>query len=379
MLEATRELMGMIVRRRSCRAFSPGALDGVDLDAMEEAAAGVPTIHGREAGEAFVVRDPRRAEELGRALLSGWASKVNLWLRRRPPPAYVVCTGDPGVSPVRSGVHLYNVDAAMAGEAAVLEATARGLGSVWMAAIGEREVVSCLGLAPGRRVLAVVGIGRPGSGTWDGITQRALSGKRRPLAQVAYRDRFGRPLDGGGPDPGRRRDAAALWPGGGDPARPLVPPPSAAFGGRPRAEEIRAMLEASRWAPNAENAQIGRWIVVEDPGRIARVLEAAGAPGAMGAGEFTLIAGAAAPALVSHRTREQPFAFIDVPIAMVHQIAVAASCGHGWNLLVDVAEDGARGALGIPGDHRLVGLLLVGRRTGGDGGGWQQMMERRPR
>jgi len=367
-------LIRLIVARRSTRAFSSRGIPGTDLDAIQAAASAMPTVHGMRSGRAFLVKDPLRAHGLVDALLTGIAGKANLWIGRgERPPAFVVCAGDPDRSPVRDGRHLYNVDAAMAGEAAVLAAASAGVDSVWLAAIGEREVCSYLGLV-GERVNALIALGysRRG-GIYDALSQSVISGRRRPLAEMAHEGRFGIPLDVAPPDPVRRRDAIELYGRCAGRVPVTLPPPCPAFGGQPTVEEMRLVLEAARWAPNADNAQIWRWIVVRDPAGRAAALDAAGVPGASGSGDFLLVAGCAAPALIKHRTREQPFALIDLSIASVHAMAMAAALGHGWNMLVDFDYGRAGRELAVPAGHRLVVLLMLGRPAAGHHPPWQQM------
>ena len=339
----------------------------------------MPTVHGRRAGRVFAIGDTAVASRLARVLSGGLVGKANLWLARgEPPPAFLVCTGDRTLSTVRRGLHLYNVDAAMAWEAAVLDAWSRGIESVWLAAIDEREVASFLGLGPEVRVPALIALGkmRARGRLYHGITQRILSGRRRPLEGIVFEGRFGRPLRISPPDPDRRADMHALH--GGRPSGHVevrLPGPSAAFAGGPGDEDLRTMLDAARWAPNADNGQIWRWIVVRERTGIEAVLAAAGIPEAADSGDFAMLAACAAPFIIRHRSREQPFALIDVPIAAVHVVAMGSALGHGWNMIVDFDDMAASRALGVPEDHLLVALLLVGRSAadGADLPRWQQM------
>jgi nitroreductase len=315
------------------------------------------------------------AHELCDVLVSGVTSKINLWLTRgERPPAFVVCAGDPERSPVNQGRYLYNVDAAMAGEAAVLAAASLGIDSVWLAAIGERKVVSFLDLPAGERVNALIalGHGRRG-GLYDAISQKVVSERRKPLGGIAYEERFGVPLVVAPPDPVRRADAILGYAEHEAATDVTFAPPSGAFRGQLRDEETRLVLEASRWAPNADNAQLWRWIVMRDRRGIETVLEAAGVPGAAESGDFTMVAACAAPVLIKYRTKQQPFALIDVPIAIVHQIAMASALGRGWNLLLNFNYAQAGRALGLPEDHAVVALVMIGAPAPSGPQPWQQM------
>jgi nitroreductase len=370
-----RALMRLLMARRSVRSYGPRDVDDSHIDRIEAAASSMPSVHGLGSGRAFLVRDRRRASDLTDALISGWAGKVNLWLARgHRPPAYVVCAGDPASSPVRDGRHLYNVDAAVAGEAAVLEAASLGVDSVWMAGIGERRVVEFLGLEGGR-VNAVIALGHARrGGVWDAVTQGLVSGRRRPLASMAFEERFGAPLPVEPPDHTRRGPMAAHHGGAAVGASVRLPAPSHAFGGTPSASQMRLVLDAARWAPSADNLQPWRWILVR--GRAREVLDAAGVPDAASCGEFLLLAACAAPVLIERRTREQPFALIDVPIAIVHAIAMAAAMGHGWNMLAEFDYPGAARALSLPPGHEAIALVMLGRPVEAPRPAWQQMLPR---
>jgi len=368
--------MRLLLARRSCRAFSAMPVQGEVLDRIHAATTALPTVEGRQSGRAFLIRDPDRAHELVDMLVTGIASKVNLWLARgERPPAFVVCAGDPERSPVKEGRYLYNVDAAMAGESAVLAAASHGVDSIWLAAIGERRVVEFLELPRGQRVNALIALGhRRQKGTYDAVVQKVVSGRRKPLADIAFEDRFGVPLVVQPPDPTRRAAAIDLYGAHEGHVDVSLPPPSARFEGPPDDELLRLVLDAARWAPNADNFQMWRWIVIKERGRIETVLEAAGVPGAAGGGSFVLVAGCAAPVLIKHRSRQQPFALIDVPIAIVHQIAMAAAGGMGWNLIVNFNYSQTGRALGLPGDHSPVALVMIGKPAAGDTPPWQQML-----
>ena len=132
-------------------------------------------------------------------------------------------------------------------------------------------------------------------------------------------------------------------------------------------------LDAARWAPNAENAQIWRFLVVRDPDRIDRVLRRAGVGEAAGAGQFALVVCCAAPFLISRRTAQQPFALIDVPIAALHAAMVAGEIGLGCNLLVDVDTPTVAASLDVPQDHQVVCLMMLGRSGSRERTGWQQL------
>ncbi len=79
-------------------------------------------------------------------------------------------------------------DASRAIQSMVLTAWAEGVGSNWVGFHNLPGVNALLGIPPEMEVLAIVPFGYPVKKIGMGIK------KRKPLAQVAYRGRFGRPF-----------------------------------------------------------------------------------------------------------------------------------------------------------------------------------------
>jgi nitroreductase len=79
-------------------------------------------------------------------------------------------------------------DASRAIQSMILTAWAEGVGSNWVGFMGLNEVKSLLGIPETLDVLAVLPFGYPVRGQSKGIK------KRKPLSQVAYRERFGKPF-----------------------------------------------------------------------------------------------------------------------------------------------------------------------------------------
>src|SRR5512135_268813 len=79
-------------------------------------------------------------------------------------------------------------DASRAIQSMILTAWSEGVGSNWTGFMGLNEVKSLLGIPETLDVLAVLPFGYPVRGQSKGIK------KRKPLSQVAYRERFGKPF-----------------------------------------------------------------------------------------------------------------------------------------------------------------------------------------
>lgn len=354
-----------MLRRRSYRNYRPEPLPAGAADALRSAIDRAPSLDGARSGYALLIDDPDRAGRLPRAVCSGLVGKINVWLPRTPPPAFIVAAGD-SAGGVRDGErHYYNADAAVAAQAAAIEAAGRGVGTCWLGGFHERSVAEVVGLPVGHRPLAVIPIGLPGGASggsfltrgWDAAAQRIVSGRRRPLGDMAFLARFGVPYRAERvprEDRGVERSAEAPWPGVG----PLRP--AAAFSDAPvPAEALDAILECARWAPSAENSQIARHVVVEGPEAVARLLRAASG-GAVADPAPAAILSLAAPFIIKARTREQPFFLIDVPIAVTNMLIACEDLGLGWRTTLRFDHAAAAAHVGAPDDHKAVAIVAFG-------------------
>lgn len=126
-------------------------------------------------------------------------------------------------------------------------------------------------------------------------------------------------------------------------------------------DELSVILSAARVAPSADNAQIWRFVTVRDPG--TRSALSAAAPDVL---ERTflrapvIVVACGVRFIVTRTRKEQPFAMVDVPIALLHLLLQAGEMGldRAWTL--DCDEAGVREALGVPGDTRVVAMVALG-------------------
>ena len=122
--------------------------------------------------------------------------------------------------------------------------------------------------------------------------------------------------------------------------------------------KLRAVLGAARVAPSADNAQTWRFVTVQSDDT---KLELANAVDATLAGALSkhavVIAVCGIQWVVTRARREQPFVFMDVPIALTQMLLVAAELKLSCTWTLDVDEPAARAALSIPDDVRVVALV----------------------
>ena len=359
----THDVARAILERRSWRIFMEDPLEPAAIAALQRASELAPSIRGGRAARVELVTDPDAVKAMTRAVGGGLLAKVNLWMRSAPPPAWAVLIGD-AERGVRDGPHhLYNADVAMAGELVALAAARSGLGSCWMSAIDMKGIARHLELPDGARVPAVLALGEAGlrrkgalfAAGWNRFTRVKISGRRKPLQRLCFLDRY---------DSGESLPAADLAGLSGDGRRLLdvaaAAAPCGGFGGQvPSDEQLALVVEAMRLAPSADNAQTWRFVVVRGRDQTAALLSAAGHPDLARAAPAAVIALSAAPFLVSRVHKEQPFALIDHPIALLHAMLVAEVQGLAWNVAMVFDRAAVRQHLGIPANHPPTALLML--------------------
>ncbi len=357
--------------RRSFRVYDGSGLAASQLDDIERAARAAPSVMGHGSGWVELVRDPEMVGRVVAAATSGVIGKANWWLKSARPSAFLLAYGDEGRS-IRIGDRwMYNVDVALAGEAAVLAAAEREVGSCWMAAIDERSLRRSLDLPSGRRIVAAISLGRPRAtgarslaGMWDRLANRLVSSRRKPMHEIHFLEdvRSDRRLPSVALDsvPTKADGGAVLHLVEG-----LVP--SAHVAGDPVPDDLLAwMVESVRQAPSADNSQIWRLLLVREQARIRRIIEASCGRGhedlrpLLDSRPGALVVAAASRFFISHRTAEQPFYLIDVPIALLHLLIAAKSFGLSFNVVWDFDYQGVAEVTGLA-DHHIVALVLLGR------------------
>jgi nitroreductase len=80
-------------------------------------------------------------------------------------------------------------DASRAIQSMILTAWSEGVGSNWVGFLGLEEIKPLLGIPDDLDILAIVPFGYPAQSRSEGKK------RRKALAEVAHRDRFGQPLE----------------------------------------------------------------------------------------------------------------------------------------------------------------------------------------
>lgn len=213
----------LILHQRACRSYRDDPVDDTDLETMLEAATHAPSAENRQPWVFVVVRDAAARAAIddltrqvwsagGRAHAEGSLAprlfaEVDDFLGGGygGAPVLVVLAGDgrDGTSPALLSSSVYP-----AAQNLLLAAAALGYGSAMttLAAQPKGALAALVGLPAGMRPFAVIPIGRP----------RATLGppRRRPVREVAHRDRFGESFE------------VTVTQSARDAPRPPAPPPA---------------------------------------------------------------------------------------------------------------------------------------------------------
>ena len=125
--------------------------------------------------------------------------------------------------------------------------------------------------------------------------------------------------------------------------------------------ELQALLGAARVAPSADNLQTWRFVVVRDAERRRALAQAAARPVDQCADQApVMLVACGVRAVVTRIRNEQPFVWIDVPIAITNLLLEATELGlaYAWTLEPDEAR--VRQILGIPDEVRVIALCALG-------------------
>ena len=138
-----------------------------------------------------------------------------------------------------------------------------------------------------------------------------------------------------------------------------------AFSGEPLADvHLLSLLEAARWATNAGNTRIQRFLVVRDPERIR--LAKALAPGMLATPPafVAICTDLEVAARAGVRADRDPSGYIDVGTAAMAMMVEAHALGLGTCPVTSFSQAGVASVLGFPATARPELLLLAGHPAG---------------
>jgi len=150
------EVIKAIKERRSIREFEKKNLSETEINKLIEALIAAPSAGNLQSRKFYFVQNPEMKMELARAAL-------NQKFLAEAPLVIVACTDSKIMSRYgERGVTLYSIeDAACSVMGMMLAAWEMGLGTVWVGAFREEEVVKALAIPKDLRPVALVPVGYP--------------------------------------------------------------------------------------------------------------------------------------------------------------------------------------------------------------------------
>ena len=182
------------------RRFAPGDVAQAVVDAVLEAATRAPSASNRQPWRFIVVRDPARRRALGDAYRAAWElvrpAAAATPLQREAgrlaerldsaPLIIAACLDEAALTTTDPAARYGSILPAV--QNLCLAARAAGLGTVLttLARRADPAVRATLGIPEGVEVVALIPLGRPEGGF--------PATRRRPVAEVAFAETWGRPL-----------------------------------------------------------------------------------------------------------------------------------------------------------------------------------------
>jgi len=157
MCQGDRDVLDIIVGRRTIRQFGPEPVPRDVLDALVDAGRLAPSAANMQPLEFVIVDDAGVRGEVFSCLK--WAAYIAPEGNPKPgqePTAYIVTLVN---TAVREKMFEYDVGAAM--ENMIVAALGQGIGSCWLLSIDRDKLKSILGVPDGYRIDCVLALGRP--------------------------------------------------------------------------------------------------------------------------------------------------------------------------------------------------------------------------
>ena len=164
------DFLQLVKERYSCRAFKDTPLTEAQIDSILEAARVAPTAANKQPVHVWVVRSPEGLQKLKNATAYTYDAPVVFM---------VGCKADKAWVRKYDGKNGAEVDAAIVGSHIMLEASALGLGNVWVGSFDPASIKADFPETEGYEVICLfpVGVADAGPG--------ANHDKRQPMEQFA--------------------------------------------------------------------------------------------------------------------------------------------------------------------------------------------------
>lgn len=170
----------LVRRRRSIRRYKPDPIPSEMIEACIDATRYAPTACNRQSWKFIIAEGILKDRLVDKAL--GGVVVPNRWVKTAPVIAVIAMDLDAVVHRMAGGIkkiRYHMVDAGIAGEHFVLQATELGLGTCWIGWFNKRAVKRILDLPAGWDVPAMIALGFP--------DEEPGEKKRREIGKVAFR------------------------------------------------------------------------------------------------------------------------------------------------------------------------------------------------
>ncbi len=170
----------LVRRRRSIRRYKSDPVPSEMIETCIDAARYAPTACNRQSWK-FIIAEGTVKDRLVDEALGGIVVP-NRWARTAPVIAVIAMDLDAVVHRIAGGIkkiHYHMIDAGIAGEHFVLQATELGLGTCWIGWFDKRAVKRILELPAGWDVPAMIAVGFP--------DEEPGGKKRREIGEIAVR------------------------------------------------------------------------------------------------------------------------------------------------------------------------------------------------
>lgn len=160
------DVFTVISTRRSIRRYHSTPIPEATLSRILEAGRLAPSAHNRQPWHFLVITDPTVRQQMREAYDRDWFNE--------PPLLLVVCA-DPWVAWTRPDGQAFGpIDASIALQNMILQATAEGLGTCWIGAFDEAAAKRILRIPEPIRVVAMTPLGYPAEAKAPVSNRKAL-------------------------------------------------------------------------------------------------------------------------------------------------------------------------------------------------------------
>lgn len=169
------DIFTVISTRRSIRKYQTTPITEEQLSRILEAGRRAPSAANRQPWHFLVITDPTIRKQMRKAYDRLWFSEA---------PVVLVICADPREAWVRAdGEEFWKIDATIALQSMILQATAEGLGTCWIGAFDEAAAKQALGIPDPIRIVAMTPIGHP-----DEV--KGPVSNRKELEVLLHRDKW---------------------------------------------------------------------------------------------------------------------------------------------------------------------------------------------